>query len=535
MASLRLFLASFVSFYVVVPLTSAARHEGKSELIDVDASKVHGASELNLASVSNLSAREVGEAVLPVRPPQTTTTVTHKSWFDRMKSAMLSIIIGTLLVWFSIPCIWMNERRNAIMESLIKNGRAEYVTVEAEKVDPDLRGSLVHIPSAEARGVKPMQDERLKQVSCDRGCLRLRSTVEVFQWKEEAVRREQKDSVGGGETTVTNYSYTRRWLNCKQDSNCFHDRSYHNVLSVPGLEPGVREQTNPEVEYGSAFTLSEDLVDQLDDWQTETGSGLFSIQSVSIGDKAFHVGPDSCYYHPESRGPPQIGDMRVRIEYIPDGPATVLALQAEAESDSGGRDVFIPYRTVPRGLCGCSGPSSKELKALQIAEGRKTADELYDGDKCDLGPVAQLFCCCTCACNLVAYMFTAIAPPQIYHIFSGKVSVEECWSRVSGSNGMMKWGLRLVSWMMLFYGMYALFKPLEVMLDIVPFLGPYLGTGVAWMIWLLCFVVTLVVAFLIISMAYLRFHPFTAFMYLGAAALASGTMYYIGAVMQTKA
>jgi hypothetical protein len=376
-----------------------------------------------------------------------------------------------------------------------------------------------------------MRDARLEQVSCDRGCLRLRSTVEIFQWKEEELRKEKKDSLGGGTTTTTNYSYTRRWVDCKHDSSHFHDQSYQNVVSVPGLEPGVQSQTSPGVVYGHAFTLSEDLVNQLDDWQTETGGGIFSIQSVNVGDKVFHPGFDSYYYHPEMRrDAPQIGDMRVMIEYIPDGPATVLALQAEAESDNGGMDVFIPYRTVPRGLCTCTGPSSEELKALHIAEGRKTADKLYEGDRTDCGPFSQLFCCCTCACNVVTYFFAAIATPEVYHIFSGEVSVEECWSRVSASSGMMKWGLRLVSWLMLFWGLYSIFKPLEVMLDIVPFLGPYLGSGVAWMIWLLCFVVTIVVAFLIISVAYLRFHPLTAFVYFGVAAIASGILYYIGAV-----
>lgn len=533
MARLRFFVASVVAFHMGISLTAAARHEGKTESIHLGGN-VDEASELKLAQAANISTKETGETVIPVLPSQSTTTVSHQSWSDRMQSAMVGIVIGLLLIWFSIPCMWMNERRSAMMESLIKNGQAECVIGDSGLAHEDLRGLLVYIRYGEAQGVKPMQDARLEQVSCDRGCLRLRTTVEIFQWKEEALRKEKKDSLGGGTTTTTNYSYTRRWLDCKQDSSCFHDQSYHNVVSVPGLEPGVQTQTNPGVNYGFAFTLSEDLVNQFDDWQTETGSGLFSIQSVNVGDKLFHPGPDSYYYHQMCRESPQIGDMRVRIEYIPDGPATVLALQAKAESDNGGKDVFIPYRTVPRGLCSCSGPSSEELKALHIAEGRKTADKLYDGDRTDCGPLSQLFCCCTCACNVVTYVFAAIAPPEVYHIFPGQVSREECWSRVSASSSTMKWGLRLVSWLMLFWGLYSLFKPLEVMLDIVPFLGPYLGSGAAWMMWLSCFVVTLVVAFLIISLAYLRFHPLTALIYLGAAAIASGILYYVGAAVHAQ-
>merc|ERR1712113_482700 len=52
-------------------------------------------------------------------------------------------------------------------------------------------------------------------------------------------------------------------------------------------------------------------------------------------------------------------------------------------------------------------------------------------------------------------------------------------------------GLRLAGWLALWIGFSMLFKPLEVLLDIIPFLGPYLGTGLSYLIYFFTFLLTL--------------------------------------------
>ena len=128
---------------------------------------------------------------------------------------------------------------------------------------------------------------------------------------------------------------------------------------------------------------------------------------------------------------------------------------------------------------------------------------------------------------------------------------------------VVKWGLRLLSWLLLYAGNYALFRPLlasrqetiycimlyfrlddilryllvhiglylyhhcgrlliwaEVVLDILPFLGPYISSGAGWVIGLLVFLVTAVLATLVISVAFLRYHPLVGLTYMAGAVTA---------------
>lgn len=66
--------------------------------------------------------------------------------------------------------------------------------------------------------------------------LRMQSKVEIFQWVEDASSRTTKDSVGGGSTTVTTYSYRKEWRISYMDqrSEClqrFLSLSFFPVLS----------------------------------------------------------------------------------------------------------------------------------------------------------------------------------------------------------------------------------------------------------------------------------------------------------------
>ncbi|CAE7199471.1 unnamed protein product [Symbiodinium natans] len=84
---------------------------------------------------------------------------------------------------------------------------------------------------------------------------------------------------------------------------------------------------------------------------------------------------------------------------------------------------------------------------------------------------------------------------------------------------MLKWGLRLLSWLLLYAGTYALFQPLLVVLDIIPFLGPYISSGAGWVVGLAVFLVTAMLATLVISIAFLLYHPLVGLTYLACACL----------------
>merc|ERR1712039_562405 len=89
------------------------------------------------------------------------------------------------------------------------------------------------------------------------------------------------------------------------------------------------------------------------------------------------------------------------------------------------------------------------------------------------------------------------APPQIYSMWPGKMDKGECFGSEREDAAMLKWGLRLAGWLALWIGFSMLFKPLEVLLDIFPFL------------------LTLAIASLVTSVAYLIYRPLIGLLYLG--------------------
>lgn len=481
----------------------------------------------SLHKSASLGQTVSGSFVDELSEKQNPVDISHKSWFERMGDALASVAVGLFIVIpFSIALLWMNERRNAQLESLISVGHSEAETVETnnEKMASYAcyDGTLVHMNDAIARGLQPIADARFSTVKMDSGCIKLSSSVEVFQWEERSHSEKKKDSVGGGETTVTTYTYDKIWSSCLISSDKFRKSGYRNTSHVSGLAPGTETQINNAVKYGQHWDLPETLIAQINNYQDANklaGSELkFASYTFSLSGGYFLCPP---------RNSPEIGDFRVKFEYVLDTPASILALQVP---DKRGGYSFGPYRSVPRGLCG--GLSDDELHHRLLKQANKDGDELFEEDKCwDFGPFGCLCCCC----NLVSYCFTHCSTkmlgvvsltPEICNLWTTKMGKHECFESVKNSGALLKWGLRLLGWILLWTGFEMLFEPLEVAFDIIPFLGPYLGSGIKFGVSFLSFLLTLVIAMILVSAAYLIYHPLLGIFYaLISAAAISAVMY----------
>ncbi|CAE8684818.1 unnamed protein product [Polarella glacialis] len=441
--------------------------------------------------------------------PEESPIVTHKSWFSKMGDSFNSMLLGIALMFFSIAFLWVNEARNAEQESVIYLGQSEVQSIDVKSSSADAQdsGTLVHLTGAAAQGVGSIKDQRFAHVKWDQ-CLRIRVTVEAYQWQEAKHSEEVKDRVGGGSTTVTSFSYDSMWSSQKIDSGSFHESSSHrNILMLPALALGKETSTNDAVQYGDHHFVPCDLVAQLDNFQDASSLVGASVYTTS-GGKFDQKG--DWYYYLSGRlldsNTCQIGDMRVRFEYVPDGPATILALQTDDEKLAG-CGTFLPYRLVSRGFFGYL--SGKELQRSLVAEGKLSGDDLYERGACG-GPLASLCCCC----NLVKKLFAQLSPPQIYGMFRGQLSAQECFERLSSQAVAKKWMFRLLGWVLLYAGFMAFLHPLFVVFDIIPFLGPYFGTFVNYAVGIVAFLGTLAVATLVVSLAYMVYHPLLGLLYL---------------------
>ncbi|HRD76837.1 MAG TPA: hypothetical protein PK264_13030, partial [Hyphomicrobiaceae bacterium] len=111
------------------------------------------------------------------------TETEHTSWFERIKNALVGILVGLALVPASIVGIFWNEGRAVTTSRSLTEGAGLVVNVDAAKVDPANQGKLVHV-AGPVKAASMLKDVDLG-VSAD--ALRLVRVIEMYQWKE---RRE---------------------------------------------------------------------------------------------------------------------------------------------------------------------------------------------------------------------------------------------------------------------------------------------------------------------------------------------------------
>jgi hypothetical protein len=422
------------------------------------------------------------------------TSTKSESFFDRMKASVGEFFMGIILFIFSIPVLWFNERRAAQMESVIAEGYQKCESIEADKVDPDKYGSLVHIVGR-AHATEEVTDERFEGATFNEGCIILKTTSEMYQWVETKTVQDE-ERLGGGRDRTTRYSYNKEWCSTFNGSN--HDQDYSN--QAPPWELGTVDKVCAKVEYGSAFRLDQEKL-----LKQAHNAVPVEIFPKSISAKASNktLQKDGEYYHTcQALSSPQIGDMRVKFTHVADGDFTVIALQDE---ETNGRAGFLPFRAISRGLFGFQD-AKDEIKAL-VAEGKKSESQLAKEDPC-----ANLGCLCCCF-TIVASCFTSWATPQIFHLYDGYKEKEDGFDMIKSETKCFMWVGRLIGWLMMFLGLVMIFSPIVTFLNVIPFLGPYIAKGVGFVIGLLSFLVTMALASVIAAAAWLFYRPLAALLF----------------------
>lgn len=458
--------------------------------------------------VHKLLPEEASASSLVQQAPFEETT--HQSWLSRLGNSFFMALCGLILIPFALALMWLNELRNARQESILQLGTSEVQQITSKSMDPDFNGQLVLLNDTDAKGQSDLSDSRFPMVSL-KG-LRLRSTVEVYQWEEKKSEKKSKDNLGGGETTTTQYSYSKKWSKFQIDSAHFKQSGHRNNICIPGLKAGEQSLANETVRYGESYYMPTDLVNQLSQW---TDAFDLIKAPVKFDSYTFEKSSGQWFYHP-MRNAPEVGDVRVCFEYVPEGPVSIMALQCGDKIHGNAAASFMPYRLVNRGWCGTL--SGEPLKEALLAQGQKTATELYEEDACRTGPFFYLCCCC----NLITMIFARASPPQIFAAWHGHLSREQCLHELNVMGMVLKWGLRIVSWLLLYAAVYMLFEPLIVVLDIIPFLGKYISSGTSWVLGVTILFITAVLATVVISVAYLIYHPLIALVCMAGVGLILG-------------
>jgi len=106
----------------------------------------------------------------------------------------------------------------------------------------------------------------------------------------------------------------------------------------------------------------------------------------------------------------------------------------------------------------------------------------------------------------------------------GAVSADQMFEEAQQANTFLTWILRLVGLVIMVVGVGALFKPLEVMADVIPFLGDLVGLGLG----LVSFAIGLTLSLLVIAVGWIFARPILGIILLVVALAIIGAAIFFG-------
>jgi hypothetical protein len=255
------------------------------------------------------------------------THFSHQGWFERIGGAIKGVLVGAVFFIVSFPLLFWNEGRAVHRAQALEEGASSVVSVDSASVSPGTEGRLVHFTGS-ATGEKLADPD----FGVSREGIHLRRVVEMYQWKETKKSERRKDGIGGGEKTVTTYSYSPGWSEKLIRTEDFEGdgRSDGQHVNPPEMRVPAQQWTAAKVTVG-AFTLPRGLVDQIDEDQPVRvdDSMLANLSSewkdaATVQNGQFYLGRAGVRPDPSA---PKIGDARVAFKLVPPGPVSVMARQ----------------------------------------------------------------------------------------------------------------------------------------------------------------------------------------------------------------
>jgi len=272
--------------------------------------------------------------------PDSIQVTSNSSWFSRLGKAFTGIVVGIVLIIVGVALLFWNEGRAVKTYKTLKEGQGLVIDIASDSVDEANNGKLVHL-SADAVTDETLVDQ---DFGVSANAIRLRRGVEMYQW-EEAEKSETRKKLGGGEETVTTYTYTKAWSGMLNDTANFQEPAGHEN---PSEFPYDSMTLDAEQVAVGAFYLSPDLIAQLSDYKDlpvrDVPEGAEWPEDAQTDKGGIYLGAN-----PEQ---PQVGDVRINFSVVEPGPVSIVAAQngdsfADYETKAGGTIAMIVSGNVP--------------------------------------------------------------------------------------------------------------------------------------------------------------------------------------------
>jgi len=398
--------------------------------------------------------------------------VTHTGWFSRIGKSFGGMVTGLVLIVAATGLLYWNEGRTVKTGGAI--GEAQMQTVQMgdiSKVDPSFNGKVIYATGR--ADTKDMLQDPVFGVG--KIAVKLDRDVEYYQWRENS-RSEKRKKLGGGEETVTTYTYEKVWTSSPIDSNSFKDPDYIGINEV--LARIQDEQwVAPTVSFG-AYTLpgflkngisgAQPLQVVLQDQNRQEIAKLISLsrrylrQPGAVRPGAIGVVADTVA---RSVSGAVLGENDVDVATYVHSQGNVVYIGADANSPHVG-DVRVTFTQTP--------PADVSIVA-------KVVGSTFD-------------------------QFTASNGYTFSRLNMGTVSAETMFEGAKTENTVMAWILRVVGTFLVIAGLRMILAPLSVLADVVPLFGTIVGAGTG----IVAFLLGLSWSLVVVAIAWIRFRPLLA-------------------------
>ncbi len=286
---------------------------------------------------------------------ETSSEVSHQSWFSRIGNSLKGILFGFILVGLSFVLLFWNEGRAVTTYKTLVEGEKTVISVPFDTVNPENAGKLIHVSGQIVTNEILRDPEFLVSVNA----LKLSRNVQMYQWEESTHKKTEK-KIGGGTETKTTYSYHKNWSGHLIDSSKFKEAAGHRN---PENMPYSSNEWTANYAVLGAFKISNSMIQRLGNSSpllVEANSPIPQLnRELRLQQAGFYIGrnPDA----------PEIGDMKVTFSAIlSPSEASIVAKQVE--------NTFGPYQTFAGGTINMISSGIHSAEAMfQSAQASNTA------------------------------------------------------------------------------------------------------------------------------------------------------------------
>lgn len=259
--------------------------------------------------------------------PDQVTRTTSTSWFSRVGSAFAGVLVGFVLIFV---CVWglaWNEGNAVKVARGLTEGAGAVVEAAASPIDPSNDQKLIHV-TGETAVTAPLEDNQYGVTATG---LKLSRQAEMYQWQEDS-KSESRTKLGGGEETVTTYTYTKVWSSTPIDSSQFNTPQGHEN---PPMSIESADIYATDARLGD-FQLEENVLSQVGGAQALNLTAQTDAIDAAAGEASSHTVSQGTIYFGENSQAPAVGDTRVSYTVTPAQEISVVARQ--------NGDNFLDYR-----------------------------------------------------------------------------------------------------------------------------------------------------------------------------------------------